>query len=209
MHVHQEPDVCDLLHGMADDFCLVRPCKPWQGSGESVQCDGHLQKRTNSCRDKKDALRMVLGGTAAAQGDAAAAMRHIRVVAAQHPHSPVVWNAFARAAACSGSMRSALRYLHGMTKKHPDSVPLMVLLGNSHMITVGHQPLLRHNPLHVNTLETSTSCMVARSAAAPWWHASWPDTADCPGSAGTCTCIQFCARAGCKGRPKTLLGKQH
>ena len=28
-------------------------------------------------------------------------------------------------------------YLLGMVKKHPDSVPLMVLLGNSHMITVG------------------------------------------------------------------------
>ena len=80
---------------------------------------------------------MVLGNAAAAQGDSASALQHIRFVAAHHPQSPVVWNAYARAAACSGSMRNASRYLLGMVKKHPDSVPLMVLLGNSHMITVG------------------------------------------------------------------------
>ncbi len=80
---------------------------------------------------------MVLGNAAAALGDSAGALQHIRFVAAHHPQSPVVWNAYARAAACSGSMRNASRYLLGMVKKHPDSVPLMVLLGNSHMITVG------------------------------------------------------------------------
>lgn len=92
-------------------------------------------------RDKKDALRLVLGNAAAAQSDSAGALQHIRSVAANHPRSPLVWNAYARAAACSGSMRSAARYLLGMVKKHPDSVPLMVLLGNSHMMTVGSSHL--------------------------------------------------------------------
>ena len=102
-------------------------------------------KAHNLRRDKKDALRMVLGGAAAAQGDSAGALQHIKIVAAQHPHSSVVWNAYARAAACSGSMRNATRYLLGMTKKHPDSVPVRVLLGNSHMITVG----TTHSSVHL------------------------------------------------------------
>ena len=93
-------------------------------------------------RDKKDALRMVLGNAAAAQGDSAGALQHIRYIAANHPHSPLVWNAYARAAACSGSMRSATRYLLGMVRKHPDSMPLMVLLGNSHMMTVSTSHLV-------------------------------------------------------------------
>ena len=97
------------------------------------------------CRDKKDVLRMVQGNAAAAQGDSVGALQHIRFVAAHHPQSPVVWNAYARAAACSGSMRNASRYLLGMAKKHPDSVPLMVLLGNSHMITVSATCLYNHD----------------------------------------------------------------
>ena len=88
-------------------------------------------------RDKKDALRLVLSEAAAAQGDSAGAMHQIRYVAARHPRSPVVWNAYARAVACSGSMRPALRHLTGMRQKFPDSLPLMVLLGNSYTIGVG------------------------------------------------------------------------
>ena len=87
-------------------------------------------------RGKRDALRMVLSGAAAAQGDSQGALQQIRTVAADHPHAPVVWNAYARAVACSGSMRSALRYLAGMRQKHPESIPIMLLLGNSHTLAV-------------------------------------------------------------------------
>lgn len=97
----------------------------------------HKVQSCNSLRrEKKDALRMVLSGAAAAQGDSVSAMQHIRYVAARHPASPVVWNAYARAVACSGNMRPALRYLDGMRHKHPNSLPLMVLLGNSYLIAV-------------------------------------------------------------------------
>ena len=83
---------------------------------------------------------MVLSGAAAAQGDSQGALQQIRAVAADHPHAPVVWNAYARAVACSGSMRSALRYLASMRQKHPESIPLMLLLGNSHTLAVSLTP---------------------------------------------------------------------
>ena len=90
-------------------------------------------------RDKRNALRLVLSGAAAAQGDSASALQHIRSTAMQHPRAHVVWNAYARAVACSGSMRNPLRYLAGMRQKHPSSLPLMVLLGNSYTIAVSVQ----------------------------------------------------------------------
>ena len=108
----------------------LEPCAPALPPFDFAQC---VLLR----RDKKDALRLVLSEAAAAQGDSAGAMHQIRYVAARHPRSPVVWNAYARAVACSGSMRPALRHLTGMRQKFPDSLPLMVLLGNSYTIAVG------------------------------------------------------------------------
>ena len=122
--------------GFIQDGPTLNPSiQPWHRQCH-CQAINNMMGTLGKRRDKKDALRMVLGNAAAAQGDSAGALQHIRYVAANHPHSPLVWNAYARAAACSGSMRSATRYLLGMVKKHRDSVPLMVLLGNSHMMTV-------------------------------------------------------------------------
>ncbi len=98
-----------------------------------------MEKPSPSCREKRHALRLVLSGAAAAQGDSASALQHIRSTVTQHSRAHVVWNAYARAVAASSSMRNPLRYLANMRQKHPSSLPLMVLLGNSYTIGVSTQ----------------------------------------------------------------------
>jgi predicted Zn-dependent protease len=89
-----------------------------------------------SCRGKKDALRIVLAEAALEQGDAGAAFAQLRMVTPHWPGSTAVWNRYARCAALAGNPRHALKFLQPLRSKHPAALPLMLLTGHAHTLSV-------------------------------------------------------------------------
>lgn len=84
-------------------------------------------------KERRDTMKLYLADCCCRLGDFSNALRNIKGPAEQWPHSAHVWNIFTKITLGVGGLRQTSKYIMGMRKRFPESLPLSLLSGHIYM----------------------------------------------------------------------------